>query len=186
MSILSTSIINVSKALVLLSEDSPLESAAREQFNIAMYVLESFNDEQNHRECVNRVLTHIESAYALYVPTIKTWDIWDTDRALWGKRTYANSICMIISVLHYILGNYSVSKKWMIENLDEKGSIEVPNEILDCIPNSSLELFYKNVCKTKADYQKIQDILSKSKNNYNYIFSEDSYNLSDWDHYVGW
>lgn len=161
---------SVYKMIVSLSQDSPLKKIAKQEFDMANYILSSSSSESNYRECINRALTHLESAFVHFTPTITTWDIWDRDRALWSKRTYANGICIRIAILHYILGNKTVAKKWLIENLNDMGSIYFPNEVLDCLKISNSESFYKDVFQ--SDYPQIEGVLKKSESNYDYVYSD--------------
>ena len=154
-----------------LSLESPLKKIAKQEFEMANYILSSASLESNYRECLNRALTHLESAFIHFIPTITTWDIWDADKVLWDERTYANGICVRIAILHYILGNYPVAKKWLIENLNDKGSIYFPNEVLNALSISDANNFYRELCQ--EDYPKILSILQKSERNHEYIYDKD-------------
>lgn len=168
---------NVSKMILSLSQESPLKKIAKQEFEMANYILSSASSESNYRECINRALTHLESVFIHFIPTITTWDIWDADNVLWDKRTYANGICVRISILHYILGNYSVAKKWLIENLNDKGSIYFPNEILNGLSISDSNIFYREVCQ--EDYPQILSILQESERNYEYLYDNNFYDDYD-------
>ena len=158
----------VSKLLISMSQDSPLKSIANQELEMAKYILSSASSEANCRECLNRALTHLESSYVNFLPTITTWDVLSRDRVLWSKRTFANSICLHIAIIHYILGNISISKKWLLDNLNEKGGIYFPKAILDSLSVSSEDSFYHLVCQ--SDYHKLETILRNSNRNYYTIF----------------
>ena len=167
----------VSKLLISMSQDSPLKSIANQELEMAKYILSSAGSEANCRECLNRALTHLESSYVNFLPTITTRDVWSRDRVLWSKRTFANSICLHIAIIHYILGNISISKKWLLDNLNEKGGIYFPKDIIGYLSISSEDSFYHVVCE--SDYQKLEAILRKSDSNYDSIFGRDDYDDPD-------
>lgn len=161
----------VSRLLISLSKDSPLKNIASREFEMAKYILSSASSETNYRECLNRALTHLESSYVNFLPTITTWDILSYDRVLWSKRTFANNICLHIAIIHYILGNISISKKWLLDNLNVKGGIYFPKDIIGYLSISSGDSFYHVVCE--SDYQKLEAILRESDSNYDSIFGHD-------------
>ncbi len=175
-------LLSVSKMIANFSKESPLDKLAKQEYEMARYVLASANTESNYRECINRALTHLESAYAHYLPTIKTWDIWDKDKILSHKYAYANSICIHIAILHYILGNYSNSKKWLMENINVKGYIEFPEEIIGSFSITGSNSFYADVCK--EDYPRFAAKLKQSEDYWFNIHSSNS--NDDDDHYVWW
>jgi hypothetical protein len=173
---------NVFKMIISLSQGSPLKKISKQEYEMANYILSSASSESNYRECLNRALTHLESAFVHFIPTITTWDIWDRDRVLWSKRTYANGICVRIAIIHFILGNNSVAKKWLIDNLNDMGSIYFPNEILDCLQICDSESFYRDVFQ--SDYPQIASLLKESERNYDSVYSDnDSDDIPYWCHY---
>ncbi len=121
-------ILAIGRTLQSLSKESPLDKHSRTEYEIAVARLKSISLESNTRECLNSSLIHLESAFGSYEP--KTWDIWDKDRALWSKRTFKNSICILISIIHYLLGNQALAKQWLEDNLTDMGHIIFPAELL--------------------------------------------------------
>ncbi len=169
---MSVSLLTVSKVVISLgslAKDSPLKKLSKNEFNMALYILNSANSEQSIREAINRALVHLESAFINF--PITTWDIWDCDKVLWDKKTFANSICLYIAILHYVLGNYSIAKKWLIENLDVMGSISIPKEILKSLSMDNESDFYKAVAGT--DYTKIENLIQQSECNWDRVFDID-------------
>lgn len=142
--------IKLASIMVDLSKDSPLKKVAKKEFATALYVLRDVNEESNIREGLNRALTHLESAYVNYLPNITTWDIWDPYMALHSKRTFANTLCLHISIIHYVLGNLSLSKKWLFRNLDTDGGIYFPTNILPVLTIQNEKSFYQEVCGTDS------------------------------------
>lgn len=105
------SFLSISKlaiSLTSLAKDSPLANLAKNEYYMAVYILNSAKDEQHFREVINRALCHLESAFVNF--PITTLDVWDRDTALWEKKTFANSICLHIAILHYMLGNNLIAK----------------------------------------------------------------------------
>lgn len=170
--------------LLALSKESPLKKIAENEYRLAIYDLNMASEESNVREGLNRALTHLESAYAHYLPCITTWDIWDRDKVLWNKKTFANSMCLYIAIIHYVLGNISISQKWLIENLDDMGSIHFPTDILSFLSIKKEDEFY---CKVfKEEYSKIENIISRSKGNWHSVWDYDpdnDYHLQYMCHY---
>ena len=158
-------------------EDSPLRGMAERQFDLALYELETFKLESNPRECLNRALTYLGSAYVNYRPTIKTWDFFDSNKVLWHKRSFANTICLYIAIIHYVLGNKAVGKKWLLDNLDDMGSIYFPKGIIETLSLPSEETFYKDLCQD--DYGQLKAILNRSDSNFQDTFNSPSMEIID-------
>lgn len=158
--------IKLASVLGNLSKDSPLKKVANNEYNMALYVLKAVTEESNIREGLNRALTHLESAYVHYLPNITTWDIWDQYMALHSKRTFANTLCLYISIIHYVLGNLSVSKKWLLENLDTDGSIYFPKDILTILTIQDEKSFYIEVCGT--DFPILENMIASSESKYKF------------------
>lgn len=176
---MSISLLTVSKiaiSMASLAKESPLKRIAQNEYNIALYSLNSLSsvkNEQSVREIINKALCHLESAFVNF--PITTWDIWDQDTALWNKRTFANSICLLIAVLNYMLGNYSIAKKWLLENLNTMGSVKFPNNILDALSMNDETDFYQAVAG--VDCKKIEELVQRSKLNYGRAFDRNSDDL---------
>ena len=169
---MSTSLLTIGKlalSLTSLAKDSPLKKLAKNEYNMALYVLESANDERSIREVINRALGHLESAFINF--PITTWDIWDRDTALWNKRTFANDICLHIAILHYMLGNNMIAKKWLLGNLNVMGSIDFPNQILESLSMNNESDFYKAVAGT--EYTKIENLIQQSQCNWDRVYDFD-------------
>lgn len=158
----------VASSLALLAKDSPLNDMSKNEYNMALYILKDANEEKNIRDALNRALSHLESAFANF--RIKTWDIWDADRVLWEKRTFANSICLHIAILHYILDNETIAKKWLF-NLDVMGSVYFPNELLKTLSLNNETDFYRLVAG--ADFSHLEDIIQQSEHNWEIAFDYD-------------
>lgn len=173
MEITISTIFNVSKMVVSLSKKSPLKKIAKQEFELAKYILESVDSETNYRECLNRALTHLESAYVHFVPTINTWDVWDEDRVLWDDRTYANDICLQIAIIHFVLGNPRVSKKWLLDNINDKGGMHYPDEILTHLSFQNWDSFFK--CIGESDYFELKKLMDRSESSNDRIFENDIY-----------
>lgn len=182
-----THITKIASLLVSLSNNSPLKKVALGEYNMAAYVLQNIQDEQDLRETLNRSLTHLESAYIHYTPYITTWDIWDQYNALHGKKSFANTLCIYISIIHYVLGNVVASKKWLLENLDSGGSIDFPKEMIICLSLKSEDSFYKTVCG--EDFCKFERIRTCSLQRYQASLDEvdkyDGYGFNDGSLYSG-
>lgn len=127
-----------------LSKKSPLKKVSKNELEAAIRDAEGLKYESNQRECLNRVLCHLESAYTHFEP--KTWNFLDDEnRVLWDQRTYKNSICMAIAVIHYILGNLSQSKRWISEELSEYGWINMPEGSLSLLGMNGYEDFFNSI-----------------------------------------
>lgn len=173
---MNLSFLSISKlaiSLTSLAKDSPLTNLAKNEYYMAVYILNSAKDEQHIREVINRALCHLESAFVNF--PITTWDILDRDTALWEKKTFANSICLHIAILHYMLGNNLIAKKWLLENLNVMGSITFPNEILSSLSMADVSDFYKAVAG--VDCKKIEELVQQSILNYDRAFDRDSNDL---------
>lgn len=146
---------------------------------MAIHVLKMANEESNIREGLNRALTHLESAYIHYLPCITTWDIWTAYLALHSKRTFANTMCLYISIIHYSLSNFTLGKKWLLDNLDTDGSIYFPKEVLPVLGLQDEKAFYQDICG--IDYPKLEGIIRASVRKYEY--ESNKYDPDDWGGY---
>lgn len=118
--------------------------ASKRELEAAMRDLNGLKFESNSRECLNRVLGHLESAFSHYKPS--TWNkIDDEDRLLWDQRTYKNEICMTIAAIHLILGNPSLTRKWLSDDICEYGWISMPEGTLELLGMSNYEEFFNAV-----------------------------------------
>lgn len=145
------------------SQDSPLKKIAQNEYAMAICDLRNANEESHIREALTRALTHLESAYVNYIPCITTWDIWNQYSALYSKRSFANSMCIYIAILHYTLGNTSISKKWLF-SMDTDGEICFPTDILPMLSIQDEDTFYKIVCGT--DYSDLKGMIETSEQKY--------------------
>lgn len=169
---MSISILTIGKVAIslrTLAKDCPLKKMAKNEFDMALYILSNANIETAFREAINRALGHLESAYANF--PITTWDIWDKDTALWGKKNFANSICLHIAILHYMLGNNNTAKKWLLENLDNMGSIEFPKNILGSLSMNVESDFYKAIAG--KEYTRIENLIQQSEYNWDRVYDHD-------------
>lgn len=146
---------------------------------MAIHDLTMASDESNVREGLNRALTHLESAYVHYLPCIWTWDVWTPYLALHSKRTFANTLRIYISIIHYLLGNIPLSKMWLLEYLDTDGGIYFPKEILSVLGLQDEKSFYQEVCG--ADYSKLEGMIISSESKYEY--ESDKYDPDNWGGY---
>lgn len=173
MSISYLTICKIAICVYSLTKESPLKKNARKEFEVALYVLQTVQQESNYREGLNRALTHLESAYFLYISQISTWDIWDAHTVLWNKYTYANNICIYISIIHYVLGNVEIAKKWLLENLTVEGAIYFDRKLLKEIGFEDDTQYVIQVCGT--DFEKYNAIKQKS------LYNDESYHSSLYD-----
>lgn len=186
----SLTLCNVTKIaslLISLSKDSPLKKVAQEEFTIALRDLAHSQYEQSLREPLNRALTHLESAYIHFLPCITTWDVWNQYSALHRKKSFSNTLCIYIAIIHYLLGNVVASKKWILENLDSGGSIDFPEEMLTCLSLTDEDSFYKAICG--AEFEMFDNIRKCSIQRYQDSLDEvdryDGYGFNDGALYAG-
>lgn len=62
----------------------------------------------------------------------------------WDQRTYQNDLRIIMAVLHYALGNFDITRKWL-EDLTVFGWIHIPNEALDLLGFASPNDFFNSI-----------------------------------------
>lgn len=127
-----------------LTKDSPLKKVSKNELNAAIREINNLKYENNRRECLNRALSHLESAYSQFEPS--TWDFLDDeDSVLWSQRTYKNNICMTITVIHYVLGNIDRARIWLSDELSEYGWVFMPDGSLDLLGYSKTEDFFNAI-----------------------------------------
>lgn len=106
-------------------KDCPIKKTAKNELQIAIYIGSNVCNEINPREGVNRMLTHLESAFIAYIGTMGTWDIWDYKKVIWNQAKIQNEICIYIALAHYVLGNQKNVSKWLIYNMSTEGPWEI-------------------------------------------------------------
>lgn len=127
-----------------LTQESPLKKVAKKALKAAVQDMEDLKYSNKPRECLNRTLCHLESAYHLFEPS--TWNFLDDEnRLLWDQRTYKNTICLAIAVIHFYMDNKETAKVWLSERLSEYGWIHMPDESLDLLGFSSTKDFFNAV-----------------------------------------
>lgn len=132
-------------ALSSLAKESPLNKAAKNEYDMAVFVLANIKEETNIREGINRALVHLESAFINYSPSL--WSVTES------QITFMNSVCLLIALLHYLLGNNSIASQWLRDGIDTDGEVTFPQGALDglCISEDD---FYKKI----GCYQKMCEI----------------------------
>lgn len=141
---ISSSILKLVSIVYSLTKESPLKKVSKQELEAAVRETNNLKYESYPRECFNRVLCHLESAYSQFEPS--TWNFLDDeDRVLWEQRTYKNTICLSIAVIHFYLGNKERAKAWLSDELSEYGWIFMPNESLDLLGFSSTKDFFNAV-----------------------------------------
>lgn len=159
-----------------LAKDSPLKKVSKRNLNAAIREINNLNYENNRRECLNRALGHLESAYSQFEPS--TWNFLDDeDRVLWSQRTYKNEICMTIAVIHYVLGNIDRARVWLSEELSEFGWFSMPSDSLDMLGFSNEEEFFNAIYKDNGEtYRQIE---SSIKMHFDQAYDDSGYNPLD-------
>lgn len=161
-----------------LAKDSPLKTVSKNELDAALRDINNIGSEKNSRECLNRVLVHLESAYSHYEP--RSWNLLDNeDRVLWSQRTYKNSICLAISIIHYYIGNRERAKQWLTDELDDRGWLEMPEGALNLLNKSSLKDFFQDVfCDNGIRYIQIEQAIER---NYELSHPSQDYSCFDYD-----
>jgi hypothetical protein len=161
-----------------LAKDSPLKAVSKNELNAALREINNVGSEKDTRECLNRVLVHLESAYSHYEPS--SWNLLDDeDRVLWSQRTYKNSICLAIAIIHYYIGNRDRSRQWLTDELDDCGWLEMPEGALNLLEMSCLKDFFKAVYWDNGmRYTQIEQAI---KRNYKLAHPSQDYNCFDYD-----
>lgn len=139
-----------------LMKESPLKKVAMNELEAAHRELSNLQYENHPRECLTRVLCHLESAFTHFEPS--TWNFLDNqDRLLWSQRTYKNSICLTIAVVHFYLGNTVRAKVWLIDEMSDFGWIQIPEGALSLLGFNSTKDFYSAVFGDNGEiYERIE------------------------------
>lgn len=150
MGISASTILKLITLVRSLAPESPLKKVSRKELEAAILDINKLEYENNPRECLNRVLTHLESAYSQFEPS--TWDFLDDeDRVLWAQRTYKNSLCLAIAVIHLYLGNKKMAKAWLTDELSLYGWIFMPDKSLDILGFNDTKEFFNAVFEDNGE-----------------------------------
>lgn len=163
-----------------LTKDSPLKKTSKNELEAACREINNLKYDKYPRECLNRTLGHLESAFSHFEPS--TWNFLDDeDRLLWDQRTYKNEICLLIAVIHSYLGNNSRAKTWLSEELSEYGWISMPEGALDLLGMESIEEFFEVLYEDDGKTYKQLEWSTKIHNDEAY----DNSGYNPFDSYVG-
>lgn len=144
MEITYTSAIKLISLVHSLTRESPLKKVSRNELEAAIREIKNLKCEKRPRECLNKALCHLESAYSQF--ELSTWNFLDDEvRVLWDQRTYKNTICLAIAVIHFYLDNKERAKAWLSDELSEYGWIFMPNQALNLLEFSSTKDFFNAV-----------------------------------------
>ena len=147
-----------------------LKKQALINLDLAKKALENLHLEKDKALSLMNVRSYLEIAMENYKKGIYTWDIWDKDKVLWDQYTQYNKICVLLSCVHYTLGNSEISRKILLENMSNRGAWEfsladIPN-VIEITPRkleSSSKLFYSYLLGDSfSTFEK--DIMEKADN----------------------
>lgn len=140
----------------LLQKDS-LSKVADKEIKAAGLVLVAASISKAPRECLNRVLTHLESAYAMYEDCIHTTDFLDKEKIIYHKAGKLNLICESIAEIHFRLGNVEIARKWLLDNMRADGCCNKSEYFYEEILGNDFEKFNSVILKTsESHYRSIQ------------------------------
>lgn len=142
-------IIKIASVIVNTLKESQVKKIAQNELAIAINIGQHIQDDYNPREGLNRMLTHLESAYVHSLTDLGTWDIWDRKKIMWNQWTSLNRICLIIVTIHYMLGNTSNATRWLLENMSNAGSCDFYDAYMKELGFNNSEDFYKGILGDK-------------------------------------
>lgn len=116
-----STVTKIASIVIACLKESPLKKMARIEAEIAMQGCKDITKENNPREGLNRILTHLESSIGAYEETLGTWDIWDIDTIMWSQYSVYNKLCATIALVHYYLGNQKLVETWLLERMSPEG-----------------------------------------------------------------
>lgn len=172
MEITYTSAIKLISLVHSLTRESPLKKVSRNELEAAIREINNLKYENRPHECLNRTLCHLESAYSQFEPS--TWNFLDDEnRVLWDQRTYKNTVCLAIAVIHFYLGNKKRAKTWLSDELSEYGWIFMPDEALNLLEFCSTKDFFNAVYGDNGEtYEQIEWAIK--------IHNDQAYDDSGW------
>lgn len=162
-----------------LTKDSPLKKVAMKELEAALRELSNLQYENHPRECLIRVLCHLESAFTHFEPS--TWNFLDNrDSLLWSQRTYKNTICLTIAVVHFYLGNKARAKFWLLDEISDYGGIYMPEDALTLLGFNTTKDFYIEVFGDKGEiYEQLE---WRIKRHYENAYADNTWNPLDASH----
>lgn len=169
MEITSSTTLKLISVVYSLTQESPLRRVSKNELKAAVREVNNLKYWDNQRECLNGVLGHLESAYSQFEPgNILTVFFGDEDAMLWDQRTYKNSICMTIAIIHFVLGNVNRAKVWLSEELSEKGWVEMPVSSLELLGFNKIEDFFNAIFQDNGkEYKRLTDAIKYNRDEIN-------------------
>lgn len=147
-----TQFFKVASIVISVLKECPLRKAAKIQLDMALRIGHDVLNEQNPREGLNRMLTHLESAYGAYAHSMGTWDIWDYEKVMWSQARTLNTISVHMALVHHVLGNDKNASSWLLDGMSNEGpwDIYIGNEDdLKGLDFKNITEFYKVVLGDK-------------------------------------
>ena len=176
MIITTSSVYKLIAIIRALAKESPLKRVSKNELEAAEREINNIKYENNKRECLNRALGHLESAYSHFTPS--TWNFLDDeDRVLWDQRTYKNDICITIVIIHYFLGNSIRAKKWIEDELSEYGWIHIPQDAIQLIGFDDAKKFFSELFHDNGE--KYDQLQWSTKFHFDQAFDDSGYNPLD-------
>lgn len=163
-------------------QETPLKKMAKVEAENAIRGCEDLKKENNPREGLNRILTHLESAIGAYTKALGTWDIFDYEKVMWSQYEVYNKLCALIALIHYQLGNNELVKMWLIDRMCPEGPWRIYTESnyiqdLGLSDSGSFdEVFYKTLLKD--DYVDFCKEIIEPSDNFYEVHIEDSVKIS--------
>ena len=165
--------VKVASLITTCLQESTLKKMAKIEAENAIRGCKDLEKENNPRECLNRILTHLESSIGAYTKTLGTWDIFDFDQVMWDQYGVYNKLCALIAFIHFQLGNHELVRMWLVdrmcpegpwylytdsEELKEMGLSDSSNfdeHFYKALLNDSYNEFYKEIIEPSDKFYKV-------------------------------
>ena len=117
---------------------------ADDEIRAACTIVKTLDTEQNPREGLIRILSHLESAFVAYEHCVFTLDVlhlFDGKYTVYKKAGKLNQIAERIAQIHYNLGNVEVGRHWLLYRMRPDGKYNFDESIYQEIMGDQFSVF---------------------------------------------
>lgn len=152
-----TQVLSLAVDIIGLLQKDSISKVADKEIKAAGLVLATSSLSNAPRECLNRVLTHLETAYVAYEDCVHTKDLMDKEKIIYHKAGKLNLICESIAEIHFGLGNVNIAREWLLNNMRADGCCNKSEYFYEKILGNDFEEFNNVILKaSERHYRSIQ------------------------------
>ena len=147
--------IDVALSVIKALKEETFSTIFNNEIESAEIIGRTINQESDIRDGLNRILTHLETAYISYTKSIGEFNlsaIIDYDGVVYKKASKLNKICEGIALVHYKLGNIEVAQQWLYK-MSKYGKYFHSKSFYETILKDKYSDFDKRILQISDDFK---------------------------------